>query len=209
MIYFTSDLHLGHNSVIALCHRPFSSTEEMDETLIANWNAKVKGNDKVYIVGDLIWDGKRAEEYLSRLRGKKVLIVGNHDGGMLSRIDVGKYFVSVSKYAEESIESRNITLCHYPLLEWKNSRIEGSVRMGFDVFGHVHNNVHRADYMPVLCRPTALNAGVDVNGFAPVTFGEMMKNNSVFKHAVLKGTDAEKLLTEREKSIAEIFGNFD
>ena len=52
MIYFTSDLHLGHNSVIALCHRPFSSTEEMDETLIANWNAKVRGNDKVYIVGD-------------------------------------------------------------------------------------------------------------------------------------------------------------
>ena len=51
MIFFTSDLHLGHENCIRLCNRPFSSIEEMDETLIENWNRKVTGKDTVYILG--------------------------------------------------------------------------------------------------------------------------------------------------------------
>ena len=31
MIYFTSDLHLGHNNILKLCSRPFSSIEEMEQ----------------------------------------------------------------------------------------------------------------------------------------------------------------------------------
>lgn len=208
-IYFTADLHLGHASVIESCGRPFASVGEMDEALISNWNARVKGNDKVYIVGDLVWDGKRAAEYLSRLKGKKILIAGNHDGKLLSAVDWRQYFAEVCRYAELSICSLNVTLCHYPMLEWKNSRIEDGRRMGFLVFGHMHNNVQRADYTPVLCRPNALNAGVDINGYAPVTFGELIKNNSAFKHEKLKGTEAERVLSAREERFAEIFGNFD
>ena len=36
MVYFTSDLHLGHENVIKLCNRPFDSIEEMDAAL---WQA--------------------------------------------------------------------------------------------------------------------------------------------------------------------------
>ena len=69
MIFFTSDLHLGHENCIRLCNRPFSSIEEMDETLIENWNRKVTGKDTVYILGDLIYRSKKPpEEYLRRLR---------------------------------------------------------------------------------------------------------------------------------------------
>lgn len=45
MIYFTSDLHLGHANIIRHCNRPFSSVEEMDDALIDNWNAKVTNAD--------------------------------------------------------------------------------------------------------------------------------------------------------------------
>ena len=51
--YYTSDLHLGHANIIKLCNRPFSNTEEMDETLVSNWNARVHRDDHVYIIGDL------------------------------------------------------------------------------------------------------------------------------------------------------------
>ena len=70
MIFFTSDLHLGHENCIRLCNRPFSSIEEMDEILIENWNHKVTGKDTVYILGDLIYRSQKPpEEYLRRLRG--------------------------------------------------------------------------------------------------------------------------------------------
>ena len=77
MIYFTSDLHFGHENCIRLCNRPFTSIEEMDELLIQNWNRKVTGNDKVYILGDFIYRSKKPpEEYLRRLRGKNILSLG-------------------------------------------------------------------------------------------------------------------------------------
>ena len=34
MVFYTSDLHLGHANVIRHCDRPFSSADEMDAVLI-------------------------------------------------------------------------------------------------------------------------------------------------------------------------------
>ena len=47
MVFFTSDLHLGHRNIIRLCNRPFSSIDEMDECLIEKWNKKVTNADTV------------------------------------------------------------------------------------------------------------------------------------------------------------------
>ena len=84
MNYFTSDLHLGHRNIIRLCNRPFATIEEMDETLIRNWNAKVTNGDTVYILGDLLFrNEKPAEEYLKQLKGKKHPIIVNEGRGPL------------------------------------------------------------------------------------------------------------------------------
>ena len=86
-IFLTSDTHYGHSKIIEYCKRPFSSVEEMNETLIANWNAVVKPQDHVYHLGDVTMlrgsvHGKEAFQTIQlcqRLNGHKRLILGNHD----------------------------------------------------------------------------------------------------------------------------------
>ena len=79
MTYFTSDQHFGHFNIIRLCGRPFETVEEMDEALLSKWNAKVKADDTVYILGDLFFRAAKVEPILKALNGRKHLIVGNHD----------------------------------------------------------------------------------------------------------------------------------
>ncbi len=50
MIYFTSDLHLGHRGIIEMQNRPFENVQEMNQVLIRNYNAVVHKNDTVYIL---------------------------------------------------------------------------------------------------------------------------------------------------------------
>ena len=39
--------------IIRHCDRPFSSVDDMDESLLEKWNDRVKQNDTIYILGDL------------------------------------------------------------------------------------------------------------------------------------------------------------
>lgn len=58
--------------------RPFTSTEEMDETIVERWNAVVKPGDHVYHLGD-VSISKKGLQFVNRLNGRKRLIRGNHD----------------------------------------------------------------------------------------------------------------------------------
>lgn len=80
-IFFTSDLHFGHENVLRFDNRPFRTIEEMDEELIRRWNVKVDKGDLVYVLGDLIWKSANGEAHnlIKRLNGQIILIKGNHD----------------------------------------------------------------------------------------------------------------------------------
>ena len=184
MIFFTSDLHFGHSNIIKLCNRPYRDTEEMDEALIYNWNKKVKKNDTVYIVGDFVWKKSDLERYAERLKGNKILIVGNHDK-WVGEGEKDKFFARIAKFEEVSLNCHPVTLCHYPMIEWKNSRKEGTNRLGYLIYGHIHNSV-KPEYETLYRSANALNAGVDVNGFEPVTFDELVENNAKFSYYALK-----------------------
>lgn len=62
---YSADHHYGHLNIIRFCDRPFMNVEEMDETLIKNWNDTASVNDEVYILGDLIFHSdKHASCYI-------------------------------------------------------------------------------------------------------------------------------------------------
>lgn len=78
--YFSSDQHFGHERVCALSGRPFSCVEEMNETLIENWNATVTPDDTVYVLGDVVMGHiDKTLPLCAGLNGRKILVSGNHD----------------------------------------------------------------------------------------------------------------------------------
>ena len=83
--FVISDHHLGHTNSWEKFKledgsplRPFTSTEEMNETMIERHNAKVKQQDTVYFLGDVVIN-KKYLELVKRMNGSKILVRGNHD----------------------------------------------------------------------------------------------------------------------------------
>lgn len=56
-LFFTSDTHFFHEGIIKFCTRPFESVEEMNETLIRNWNETVPKDGTVFHLGDFAFGG--------------------------------------------------------------------------------------------------------------------------------------------------------
>lgn len=80
MIFFTSDLHLGHARINELAGRPFASTAEADAAMVDRWNSVVGDDDLVVILGDVAMGDIHASlEKVATLNGTKFLVPGNHD----------------------------------------------------------------------------------------------------------------------------------
>ena len=173
MIFYTSDLHLGHANIIKLCNRPFSDVDEMNAALISNWNNRITNGDTVYICGDLMFRSATGPElFLKSLKGKKHLIPGNHDSAWMKRVPLSQYFESVENLMIFSNGKHKITLCHYPMMSFNGKYL---------IHGHIHNNKNDT-YWPLLrTMENVLNASVEINKFAPVTFDELIANNVIFK----------------------------
>ena len=188
-VLFTSDLHLGHANIILTCGRNlescgenFAAVEEMNDFLIRKWNEKVKEDDIVYILGDLSYRSSiSVKTYLKQLKGRKHLIVGNHDFQWQKNIaNINDYFESVSDMKVIRLGEKLITLCHYPLLEWNGSRRAKNQQTSISwlIHGHIHNSRDNVFEYIRDNLPCALNCGVDINGFEPVTFEELLTNNN-------------------------------
>jgi calcineurin-like phosphoesterase family protein len=82
------------------------------------------------------------------------------------------------------------------MLEWKSSREETRRKLGYLIHGHIHNRVAE-EYRQLFLQFNALNAGVDVNFFEPVTFDELLENNLRFKLSALSTQeDRDRLLAD-------------
>lgn len=113
-VWFTSDLHIGHDSVIKFSQRPFKDSQEMSEYIREKWNLKVKPEDQVIVVGDVYFylDKNQIKDYLSSLNGKKILIRGNHDRKSREMYAIG--FDLVCEEMSMTIANERVTISHYP-----------------------------------------------------------------------------------------------
>lgn len=132
--FYISDLHFDHSNVIKFDNRPFNSVDEMNERLIENWNSVVTNGDTVYILGDMCWStkGERWREIVSRLRGQKVLVLGNHDKALDNKTK--KLFADIKDRKEVVDDGRRVILSHYPIMFYKCAYDP----MTYMLCGHVH-----------------------------------------------------------------------
>lgn len=143
MRYYISDCHFYHRSLLtSMDKRPFESVEAMNEAMIEAWNAKVRKNDDVIILGDFSWgNAEQTEELLKRLNGKKYLIRGNHDLYLKDKTFDLSLFGWVKDYAEMHDNNRKVVLCHYPMACYNGQyRLdENGKPKTWMLYGHIHD----------------------------------------------------------------------
>jgi calcineurin-like phosphoesterase family protein len=147
MDYVFTDPHFGHEKLMRI-HRPeFGTVEEMHERILKNYNDTIINNDiKVYWLGDL-GNKEFIEELLPKMRGYKILILGNHD--KYAKSFYNKYFNEVHETG--IFWSKRILLSHHPLpVEEGIINVHGHTHQ-IDIKTGQHFNVcvERTDYKPV------------------------------------------------------------
>ena len=176
-IFYIADTHLGHGNILRLNNRPFYNVFEMNDTIIKNWNNRVRPEDDIYIIGDFSYKSKESGAgIVQKLNGRKHLIIGNHDKHNLKDPNFRKCFVEIRDMVDIMDNGRRVIMCHYPIIEW-----DGYFRGSYLVYGHIHNNTTNNAYKCMKNLENALNAGVDINQFMPVTLDELIMNNKIFK----------------------------
>lgn len=185
MIWFTSDTHFFHKNILHIGKgRPFGSMDEMVNTFIKKWNAKVQPNDTVWVLGDFAWglDVKRTRELMSKLNGIKSLVLGNHD-----RLKVqfdSNVWAEIVPYKDLQIDNDFIVLSHYPIAEWN-----GYYRDTYHLYGHCHGTFNLAEETMKRKRPNGncWDVGVDNNNYEPISLEEIKEKIKVNVEQIIKG----------------------
>jgi calcineurin-like phosphoesterase family protein len=160
-VWLISDTHFDHANMLKFVNyhgvpiRPgFPTLEAMNEHMVEAWNSVVKDNDKVYHLGDVAMrlSGLR---FVSRLKGKKRLVRGNHD------------IYPTTEYLNAGFQEihgmrvlANLLLTHAPV----HPEIMGRFR------GNVHGHIHE--------RPSPLgpylNVSVEPLHYTPITLEDAL-----------------------------------
>lgn len=167
--YFTSDSHLHHKNVLSMEDRPYNSVEEMTNGMITQWNEQVTDNDIIYHLGDLcLGNLNQTIDVLQRLKGKIILIKGNHD--------FSKHYKKVNEmgllheYHEVGItlkhNKQQMWLTHYPFEIGLRPR-------KWSIHGHIHSEESNLE--------NQINVGVDSPHFRHKPFGELITIDELYE----------------------------
>jgi calcineurin-like phosphoesterase family protein len=148
-IFFTSDFHVGHSNVIKHDGRPFKDVNEMNQTLIDNWNSVVDDEDIVFYLGDFAYrcHPKTMKWFASQLKGKIYFIMGNHDKhrDIVSLQRFERIFGDSTGLGGATIQVKDedanrgwqdIVMCHYAILSWNKAHYSS-----WHLHGHSHQSL--------------------------------------------------------------------
>jgi calcineurin-like phosphoesterase family protein len=184
--YFISDLHVGHKNIIRFDKRPFANLTEMHSEIIKRWNASIKENDCVFILGDLYFGHlETAKWFYHQLKGRLFVIKGNHDKmerlEEISRFEkIWEYGTEISIGEEKSLQK--IVLSHYPILEWN-----GAHRGTWHLHGHTHGGLLKTkkDFRNFYYSHKVLDVGCLNTEYKPIHYSEIekiMAKRELWKH---------------------------
>jgi len=162
MIYIISDTHFGHSNIIKYSERNFLTLQEMNDTLIENWNKTVSKKDTIYHLGDFAFGKGNFSSHLEyveylvgKLNGKKILIKGNHDNK-----STGWY---IGRGFDIALDDGIILEERY-LLTHKPMSLEN--KCGFiNIHGHTHQNN--------VCGNKYYNVSVEQTNYTPISLDRL------------------------------------
>jgi calcineurin-like phosphoesterase family protein len=171
-IFLVSDTHFGHTGVCRFMRndgvtklRPWDNADEMDEEMVKRWNERVRPNDKVYHLGDVVIN-RKALSIMHRLNGDKVLIRGNHD--IFKDEDYRQHFRELRAYHVMN----GMILSHIPI------HTESLGRFGTNIHGHLHAN--RVQLLGFNGKPMGIDnryhcVCVEQTDYTPILFEDVIK----------------------------------
>lgn len=169
--FVTADTHFGHGNIIKYCNRPYGSVQQMNESLINNWNRTVSKDDTVIFLGDLAFRG-RDTDWLNRLNGNIIRVRGNHDYSGRDEFDM-------------DYEGENIHFTHWPEAQTVSSG-------KWNIHGHKHDKGQLVDInRRSMCVSTELTA------YKPIELRELLK---IRDEAVEDGATVCKLSEGRKRN---------
>lgn len=167
-IFFASDYHFAHEKAYTTFTRDdgrflryeFANADEGDEAMIERHNKVVKPNDRIYMVGDIVFHKKYLHK-VGRMNGRKVLIKGNHD--LLEVKDYLEYFDDIRGVHQFD----GMVITHIPI------HPDSLSRWGFNVHGHLHAN--RVKLPDGTIDPRYFNVSVEQINYTPISLEEIKK----------------------------------
>jgi len=157
---------MAHHNIIGYCSRPYSNTFEMEQDIVAKFNAVVKPEDTVWHLGDFAMNEVVVPKVLPKLLGHHKLVSGNHDKCHPKH---KKWEAAKNRYLsygfEEVVVSAEVhpfKLCHVPYGDERYGCLYSLPDTGaWLLCGHVHGAWKVKGKM--------INVGVDVWNMAPVS----------------------------------------
>lgn len=167
--FFISDLHLGHKNILTFKRddgmplRSFTSVDEMHATMVDRWNAVVRNRDTVVVLGDVVI-GRWGFDILRAMRGRKILVKGNHDIFKLK--DYTEYFEDIRAYDVKN----GVIYSHVPI------HANSMERFGVNVHGHLHHRQVLIDKnMPESIDPRYFNVSVERLNYTPMALEDLKR----------------------------------